>query len=146
MGMPKSFQARVWITIRRAQDLPGEWIAHCLDFDVVMQGRDPQHAFEMVKEGVGMVVIDDLEAGRDPRKRRAPEEYWEQLSAIMDKAEQVSNVGPLPSGQPGPVGYVVEIFFFAMKIEQNQIVGAMMPATPAPRVEAVYVLPEQRVA
>jgi hypothetical protein len=67
--MQNSFQARIWYVIERAVDVPGEWVGHCLDFDVVTQGRDAKHAFEMLQESVGMVVVDDLESGRDPRAR-----------------------------------------------------------------------------
>ncbi len=140
--MQNGFQARVWIVIERAEDVPGEWVAHCLDFDVVMQGRDPRHALEMAKESVEMIVVDDLAAGHDPRRRRAPEEYWLRLSNILDRAEKLS---ALPEGAAEPAAYVVEIFFFAVRIDATQL-GRAPLAPPAPYVEAVYALPEQRAA
>ena len=67
---------RLWLKVSRARDVPGEWVAHCLDFDVVTQGNSRAHALRMVREAVEIVVREDLAAGRNPHARRAPPEFW----------------------------------------------------------------------
>src|SRR5947209_3310903 len=105
------FQARVWIVVERAADLPDAWVAHCLDFDVVSQGNSPQHAIEMLREAVEMVVMDDLKRNADPRSRRAPEAYWVQLSRLLDGADRVSPSAPLPQRIKDSKVFVLEAFF-----------------------------------
>ena len=79
----------LWLTVRRAPDLPGQWLAHCLDLDVMTQGNSLAHAIEMAREAVRMVIEDDLDAGRDPLDRRAPEEDWTELYAVLDHLHPV---------------------------------------------------------
>jgi predicted RNase H-like HicB family nuclease len=142
--MQRSFQARVWIIIERAEDIPGEWVAHCLDFDVVAQGRDPHQAFDMASESIGMIVFDDLERGANPRERRAPEQYWQRLSHIVDNAEKRPPNSPLPGSNAAPGVYVVEVVFFARSDGPNKVFG-MAPAQK-PEVEMAYALPAQPAA
>ncbi len=74
-----------WAYITRAEDVPGCWVAHCFDFGVVTIGDSPQHALEMVREAVGLVLVDDLNRGLDPHARRAPDEEWEPLFRLFEK-------------------------------------------------------------
>jgi hypothetical protein len=90
----KPYDANVWILIERAADLPGEWVAHCLDFDVVTQGSSMHQAFEMVLDAVRMVVEEDVASGREPMERRAPKECWARLWNAMKHAHK------LPAGTP----------------------------------------------
>jgi predicted RNase H-like HicB family nuclease len=62
-----------------AEDIPGQWLAHCLELDVVSQGNSLPHALEMVKEAVGDVLVSDLQRGLDPGRRRAPQEEWDHM-------------------------------------------------------------------
>jgi len=66
------------VKISPAEDVPGQWLAHCLDFGVMTQGDSPQHALEMVIEAVTMVIEDDREKGFNPHCRvlTDPEEEW----------------------------------------------------------------------
>jgi predicted RNase H-like HicB family nuclease len=58
-------------------ELPGTWVAHCLDFDVMSQGISRQHAFHMIGEAIELVIAADLAEGLDPRTRApAPLEDW----------------------------------------------------------------------
>lgn len=62
-----------------AEDVPGQWIGHCLELDIVSVGTSAEHAAEMAREAVRDCVADDIRDGRDPfARRRAPEEYFEQ--------------------------------------------------------------------
>ncbi len=79
----------LWVVVRPAEDLANQWVAHCLDLDVVTQGTSFGHAMEMAFEAVSMVVADDIVAGRDPLSRRAPEKFWEELHAIVIGSQAV---------------------------------------------------------
>lgn len=75
MAPPKFLTA--WLVLRRADDVPGQWTAHCLDFDVVTQGNSMLHAIEMAYDAVGIVLSDDQVHSRDPYSRRAPQRFWD---------------------------------------------------------------------
>lgn len=77
--MPQERSYSLHVVLRPASDLPGQWVAHCLDVDVVTYGDSPRHALEMSKEAVEMVFVDDLIANREPLDRRAPRQYWDEL-------------------------------------------------------------------
>lgn len=64
---------------------PGEtcWVGHCLDLDVVTQGRSEDHVLDMLREACGMVVGDDLVNGRDLSERRASPEHWADLARLI---------------------------------------------------------------
>lgn len=66
-----------WMIVKRSLDLPGQWIAHCLDVDVVSQGNSFEQAFRMGFEAVAMVIAEDLRAGDEPLARRAPPQVWD---------------------------------------------------------------------
>jgi len=78
-----------WFVFQRAEDVPGEWVGHCLELDVVSQGTSLKHAAAMLGEACFMTVCDDLMASRDPLERRAPEEYWKALYHIVENGEKV---------------------------------------------------------
>jgi predicted RNase H-like HicB family nuclease len=65
------------VLIREAEDLPGCWVAHCLDWDVVTQGDSPLAAAEAIVEALALVAEADLAEGVDPNERcSAPVENW----------------------------------------------------------------------
>lgn len=78
-----------WIFVEPAEDIPGLWVAHCLDFDVISQGDNPAHAIESVTEAVAMTLLDDLHHDLDPNERRAPAEFWDQLAHVLKHGNQV---------------------------------------------------------
>jgi predicted RNase H-like HicB family nuclease len=66
------------VLIRPARDLPGQWVAHCLNWDLVSQGESPSHATRMIAEAVLLAIEEDLAADLDPNGRKpAPAELWE---------------------------------------------------------------------
>lgn len=78
-----------WAYITRAPDVPGSWLAHFLDFDIMSVGDSPQHALEMVREAAGLALADDLNTGHDPRNRQADPAEWEPLMRLIDKHTKV---------------------------------------------------------
>jgi predicted RNase H-like HicB family nuclease len=84
------FEAELWLSIRPAPGVPNQWVAHCLDLDIVTQGNSVEHAFEMLSEAVGMTVCDDLEAGRNPRRRKtAPQASWDEWDRVLKHGHRV---------------------------------------------------------
>jgi hypothetical protein len=82
--MARRHEANLWILLYRAPDVPDEWIAHCLDMDVVSQGTSFHHAMSMLEEAIVLVMRGDITQGRDPFKRvRAPDEEWVRLHTIQ---------------------------------------------------------------
>lgn len=66
------------VLIRPAQDLPGQWVAQCLNWDLVSQGDSPSHAMRMIAEAAVLAIEEDLAADLDPSGRKpAPEDLWE---------------------------------------------------------------------
>jgi predicted RNase H-like HicB family nuclease len=78
-----------WIVIFPAEDVPGTWVAHALEFDVVTQGSNAEDAYAMATEAVTMVLTEDLREGRDPYARRAPDECWKPLREMFDHGERL---------------------------------------------------------
>lgn len=77
----------VWILLSPATDVEGQWIAHCLDLDVVTQGSSLEHAALMGREAVDIVIESDAANGKDPFSRdQAPEEDWKRLYDLMHHA------------------------------------------------------------
>ena len=88
--MANTREYNFWFVLQRAENIPGEWTAHCLELDVVSQGRSLRHAMEMLHEACCIVVCDDLVAGRDPLDRRAPAKFWDDLYKIIEKDKKVN--------------------------------------------------------
>ena len=68
----------------------GEWVSHCLDFDVVTQGTSVIHAFKMLHEACGLVVESDLRRELDPRLRAAPEDDWNRFARVLRLGREVA--------------------------------------------------------
>ena len=56
-----------WVLVTRSCDLPGQWVGHCLNLDVVSQGDSIEHAFQMVQEAVQFLVEEDVQAVKKPK-------------------------------------------------------------------------------
>ena len=93
------------VLVSRAADLPGQWLGHCLDLDLMSQGNSIDEAMESMVEIVSLAMVEDLKEGLDPFQVRegAPEACWQEwmqitatgrpLSALT--ADQVSSVRAL---------------------------------------------------
>jgi hypothetical protein len=69
---------------RAAPDVPGQWIAHCLDLDIVTQGESFKEAMMSICEAVDMA----LEEGAPEGYSRAPEKFWELFKRISETGER----------------------------------------------------------
>ena len=61
-----------------ATDLPGVWVGHCLDLDLVTQGPSENDALLALREAIDLVYEWDKENGLDPLlcRKPAPQEEW----------------------------------------------------------------------
>ncbi len=134
--MRTHFATNVWAIFRQDDALEGkEWVAHCLDFDVVTQGRTFEHALSMLGEALLMVISEDLSAGRDPAERRAPEEDWLELTRLASSARSVD----IHAIQPGTVILLsAKIDIDGRRVDEQQADGSarrtprLPGATPQP--------------
>jgi predicted RNase H-like HicB family nuclease len=78
-----------WYVFKRADDVPGEWVGHCLDLDVVTQGTSLEHALSMLGEACFMTVCDDVQSGQDPLNRRAPQSCWDLMYNMVNHGRPV---------------------------------------------------------
>lgn len=74
-----------WVYISKAESIPGCWVAHCLDFNIVSQGQSPLQALEMVREALGIALADDLNNGFDPdlRRKECDADDWAPLHRLL---------------------------------------------------------------
>jgi hypothetical protein len=90
----------------RAKDVPGQWIAHCLDLDVMTQGKNLHHAMEMLVEAVLILVQDDIEHGFDPLDRsQAPDECWAMMKDIRQNGVSLEKVDD-PESLEAAIGFM----------------------------------------
>ncbi len=81
----------VWVVVTPSRELPGQWVGHCLDLDIVSQGEGFEGAMHAVLEAVMAAASDDAENGLNPLEREpAPDEDWDQLYALMRSKDRVS--------------------------------------------------------
>lgn len=67
----------VTVLIYSSKQVRGAWIGHCLDYDIVTQGDNPWHTFELMYEAMNTCIVDDFKQRFDPGGRRpAPLKYW----------------------------------------------------------------------
>lgn len=98
-----------------APDLPGVWLAHALDLDVMAQGDSPQHAAGLLEEAVWEMVAFRLSNGLPPVDwTPAPDEVWQAAERVIGKAldrappVMTSEVTALvPEHPPGPTQLIV---------------------------------------
>jgi len=83
----------------RPDDLPSIWAVHVLDFDVVTQGDDLQHALKMAVEASALVVQWDVVAGKDPADRRAPPEDWNKFFDVVTGGQAIAGLESLVDSQ-----------------------------------------------
>lgn len=75
----------------RPDDLPAVWCVHVLDFDVITQGDNLEHALSMALEASAMVVQWDTQAGKDPLDRRADDADWDRFRQLQLHGHPVAN-------------------------------------------------------
>ncbi len=66
------------VLIHAAEDVPGQWIAHCLNWDLISQGDSPSHAAKSMAEVIALAIDEDASEGlRAEDRGPAPATYWD---------------------------------------------------------------------
>lgn len=79
------------VLVRLAPDVPGQWISHCLNWDLVTQGDSPGHALRMVVEAIAAAIEEDVKAELDPADRApAPPEHWDVFARTQQRGTRIS--------------------------------------------------------
>ena len=67
-----------------------QWIAHCLELDLVTQGNTAEHAVEMIAEAIELVAESNVWHGQPPLTfRSAPAEDWDRLRGAEEVATRL---------------------------------------------------------
>ena len=91
----------LWMLLKEAPDVPGEWLAICPKLGMITQGTGPKHAAHMGVEAIEMLWTHDIRAGKDPFAREDPEDpFTTEILEILSEHELVV----------GPVGPALEQF------------------------------------
>lgn len=84
---------RLNVLIYPTPDLADQWVAHCLETDLVSQGNDPAHALEMMAEAIELVARHNIEKGRPPIVyRNAPVEVYRMFENAKDIATRILKI------------------------------------------------------
>ena len=105
----------------------------------------------MLLEAVGMVVVDDTEAGRDPEDRRAPKAEWDHLWSVMKRAEKRPASEPLPPDDSTISAFVAQLVFVARRTDafgakERKTARRKQAAPQMPLALTVYQQPAHRAA
>lgn len=127
----------LWFVFHRAEDIPGEWVGHCLELDVISQGTSLSHTMRMLGEACAMVMVDDFLAKRDPQERRAPDEYWKALYSLIAHGEPVEftkiDESKLQSAACQVVFITRSVSAQPQKVEQAELQSIPMAWSEAPQ-------------
>lgn len=89
----------LWVYFERDPSLGGIWVAHVLELDLITQGESLFEAFELAQDAATTLLADVIE--RDPtqlselfEKRRAPQEDWDKLWTLFQRAamQPIANI------------------------------------------------------
>ena len=79
------------VLVRPASDVEGQWVAHCLNWDVVTQGDSPNHAVLMMADALELVIeADDRDDFDSELRPSAPAELWKTFSEIQLHGTRIS--------------------------------------------------------
>lgn len=119
------FTLRFWLVFTREPSSEDPWIVHCLDVDVVTQGRSLRHACGMVAEAVQLMLTENALP-----QRPAPPEYWDRLWTLLRTHRRIDDLGEVLEHEPA------DLNSFATQMEihlqRRQHVGHPGWTLPAP--------------
>jgi len=106
----------VWAHFYPAPDLPGRWIGHCLDADIVTQGDSFEGVQAMLREAVAMAWE---HASHVAFMRAAPPSFWQELWSIVDQGESSRQVrGDVADAK---VVAVIEFTFQGKEVSSSRV-------------------------
>ena len=144
--MSETSAFRLWISVSRAPDVRGAWLAHCLDLDVMAQSDSLAHAFDDVRAAAGFLLADDLRAGRDPLATRAtaPAAAWAELWRVIDLAEKRPPGEPVPAHQERVTVFVAQCVVHVQRASRDKRVATKRQKKLPDEVPLALAIYEQR--
>jgi predicted RNase H-like HicB family nuclease len=128
------------VLIQAAPDVGGQWLAHCLNWDLVSQGDSPKHAIEMIVEAIVIAVEDDRAAGLDPSDRpSAKREAWDRFLSVQQSGIRIAaaDIEKLPRSQRTSIAAVIYLSTIDIRaVERPMSVVRGFPHAPPPFVIA----------
>ncbi len=98
--------------VYEAPDLPGQWIGHCLDLDIISQAPNPVEAVEMLAESIELLAADNVAAGQPallPRPIRDPDSLLHLQRLCRETAFATRGLRMPPAAFAEPVGLVAHL-------------------------------------
>ncbi|MEY4548404.1 MAG: hypothetical protein RL685_4599 [Pseudomonadota bacterium] len=125
----KVFARNFWLLMRPVDDVPGQWVGHCLELDIMSVGDSLQQAIEMTSEAMCECIVDDLMHGRSPLERQsAPPEYTTELNRVLSEGRQVTQLAGAEF-----VGMERGMVALQFRLELERVEGPVYaPAQPLP--------------
>ena len=77
------------VLVEREGSIAGKWLAHVPEIGWVTMGDSVADAVDMAREGLGEIVVGDLNVGRDPNARTPATEYLQRCWEIMKTGTMV---------------------------------------------------------
>lgn len=132
MSSPNERTYNLWVVVRPAADLKGQWVAHCLDLDLVTYGNSLRHAMDMVHEAAEATILDDLNSKNDPMDRRAPRECWDEMwKKLMPRTQQVPDVPKLFERESAVALVIAQLTMSFVRTRPDAAARAAKAETPA---------------
>jgi predicted RNase H-like HicB family nuclease len=95
MARSQPLQFLLHAVVFPADDVPGSWIAHCLELDMVTVGNSEDHAMTMLDEAIALVAARRAQDGDFPFDfRPPPHEAWDKFLVAEHAFEKKFQVPP----------------------------------------------------
>lgn len=118
------FERNFWLLVKPADDVPGQWVGHCLELDILSVGESLREAIRMTSEAMCESIVDDIGQGRSPLERRpAPPEYTTELNRVLSEGQQLQ-LAQLAGNERGTVA--LQIHFHLEQLEAEEPTRALV--------------------
>lgn len=128
------------VLIQAAPDVEGQWLAHCLNWDLVSQGDSPMHAMGMIVEAIIIAIEDDHAADLDPADRpSAKRESWDRFLSVQQGGTRIAaaDIERLPESRRTSIAAVLYLSPIDIRsVERPISVVRGLPNAPPPFVIA----------
>ena len=128
----------LWFIAHPSDDVPGDWEAHCLEFDLISQGQSLIEALELCLESAAIHVRESLREQRDPYATRAPDEFWDLRNKVLDGGEKLSPEQFHDVVQNDGKWIIVAEFHVRIDIDFHIVDGVRTPSSEEPQPPIVW--------
>ena len=122
------------VLIQPAPELQGQWIAHCLNWDLITQGDSPAHVTEMIVEAIVLAIEEDTSEGLNPDDRpSAPDDCWDLFRKTQHEGFRIvsADVDSLKSSSDVVIAAVLYLQQIPAQPTATEIDALLASAPPA---------------